>query len=100
MKRIAFFAVCLFSLASISGCQKQLDLKPHEGLPEEQLFKDVRGFEYAVRSLYTGMKNNGFAGQDNGIPLMGDLLSDNLMFNPAGRQSKSDFFKEKLIKTK
>ena len=96
MKRIAFFAVCLFSLASISGCQKQLDLKPHEGLPEEQLFKDVRGFEYAVRSLYTGMKNNGFAGQDNGIPLMGDLLSDNLMFNPAGRQSKSDFFKWQL----
>ena len=96
MKRIGLFVVCFLSLLAFQGCQKELDLKPHDGLPEEVLFKDIRGFEYAVRSLYTAMKNDGFAGDENGIPLMGDLLSDNLMFNPAGRQTKSAFFKWEL----
>lgn len=96
MKTRIFFVIGCFLFIGLQSCQKQLDLKPHDGLVEEELFSDIQGFEFAVRSLYTGMKNNGFAADDNGIHLMGDLLSDNLMFNPAGRQTKQEFFRWQL----
>lgn len=99
MKRKVCFVICWLLLVGFQSCQKQLDLKPHNGLSEEDLFSDIQGFEFAVRSLYTGMKNNAFAGDENGIHLMGDLLSDNLMFNPAGRQTKQDFFLWRLSPT-
>lgn len=96
MKSRIYFVIAFFLLVGIQGCQKQLDLKPHDGLVEEELFTDIQGFEYAIRSLYTGMKNDGYGGNDNGMHLMGDLLSDNLMFNPAGRQTKQAYFKWEL----
>ncbi|MHC1705816.1 MAG: RagB/SusD family nutrient uptake outer membrane protein [Tenuifilaceae bacterium] len=85
MKKSIIF---LFSiLLLISACDDKLDLTPYNGLTDEQLFSSDKGFSDAVKGVYSNFRNDGLYGENTGLLISPEVLSDNLIMCQAGRQT-------------
>lgn len=90
------YILTLASVVMFLSCDKELDKTPYSSLTEEDFVTSPENFTSAVRGLYTG-----FIGRDNdayndyygsdmfSVP---DILTDNVIINQNGRQSKRTLF--------
>lgn len=76
----------------ITSCEDRLDLTPYDGLTDEQLFSNAEGFETAIKGVYSGFRADGFYGENTGLLISTEVLSDNLTFCVAGRQTNKALF--------
>ncbi len=84
-----FLVLTLFATFS---CNDELDQTPYDGLTDEQLFSNAAGFENAMKGVYSGFKANGLYGEQTGLQICPDVISDNLAFCPSGRQTQKSLF--------
>jgi hypothetical protein len=78
------------------ACEDSLTENPYDSSAPSQVFKDVAGFNNALRGIYSGFA--GIDGQMYGVYLGGaynidgDVLGDNLTISTEGRQTKRALF--------
>ncbi len=92
MRKYSLFIYITGFILAFSSCSDKLDLKPYDGLTDDQLFSTADGFDQAMKGVYSGFRANGYYGEYTGIMIAPDILSDNLTFNPQGRQTHKDLF--------
>jgi starch-binding outer membrane protein, SusD/RagB family len=69
--------ILLLTLVLASSCKKSfLDREPYGGLPTSDAIKTVEDMEAAVNGIYAVLRSPNLYGRT--IPLIGDLLSDNV----------------------
>lgn len=81
-KRIIY---SLLILLVFTACDDKLDLVPYDGLTDEQLFSTDAGFSTAIRGVYSGFRADGMFGENSGLNISPEVLSDNLTYSPQGR---------------
>src|SRR6056297_3130824 len=91
MKKLIYIFTIL-GVIFITSCEDRLDLSPYDGLTDEQLFSNAEGFESAIKGVYSGFKAEGLYGEVVGINISPEVLSDNLTFCVAGRQTRKALF--------
>lgn len=81
------------------SCDSELDQNPYDGTPFDEVLTDLDGFNNAIAGCYAGLgadsNETGYRGyftQDSGLQITPDILSDNVIFNPQGRQSQRTLF--------
>jgi len=72
-----------------SGCSKELGLTPYNGISTDIVFNNPNDFNLAVKGLYAGLRAQASYLGGESI-LFGDILSDNVIINQAGRKSYQD----------
>lgn len=87
MKKI--FISILSLLLFFTACDDRLDLNPYDGLVVETVFDNEDGFTNAIRGVYGGFLANGFYGENTGILISGEVLSDNVTQKLDGRGTLS-----------
>jgi starch-binding outer membrane protein, SusD/RagB family len=71
----------LLGLVLMTGCKKSfLEREPYGGLPTADALKTVDDMETALNGAYADMRGSGLFGR--AIPLIGDLLADNVYLSP------------------
>lgn len=92
MKKIIniLFVVGVFFL--ISSCEDRLNVTPYDGLGSDELFSTADGFENAIKGAYGQFLADGMYGENTGIMICPEVMSDNLTFNTAGRQTLKPLF--------
>ena len=98
MKKKIFLSLLTLSFAlSFTSCNEDdLQLDSPNDLNDNTFWKTDQDFEIAVKGVYDGFKSLGFYGGSSNardMIIVGDLLSDNLVFNPGGR--RTNYFQEK-----
>jgi len=91
MKKLIYIFI-IMGVIFITSCEDRLDLSPYDGLTDEQLFSNAEGFESAIKGVYSGFKAEGLYGEVVGINISPEVLSDNLTFCVAGRQTRKALF--------
>lgn len=96
MKKMKKYVLILASVLMFISCDKELDKTPYASLTEEELISSPENFTSAVRGLYTGfigrdrdMYNDYYGSDMFSVP---DILTDNVIINQNGRQSKRTLF--------
>ncbi|WP_333660382.1 RagB/SusD family nutrient uptake outer membrane protein [Chishuiella changwenlii] len=92
MKKKIFLSLLTLSFAlSFTSCNEDdLQLDSPNDLNDNTFWKTDQDFEIAVKGVYDGFKSLGFYGGSSNardMIIVGDLLSDNLVFNPGGRRT-------------
>lgn len=71
---------------NIVGCEKEdLVLLPPGAAIYEMYFQSPEEFEASIRGAYMYFFSSGFYTAEGGIVKIGDVMADNLVFNPGGR---------------
>lgn len=91
MKKNKIFLLSLLAVAlSFSSCSDEdIMLDSPNNLTTNNFFKTQEDFDIAIRGVYNDFRTNGLfgnTGQARDIIILGDLMSDNLVFNPTGRR--------------
>lgn len=84
--------ILLASLGLVFSASCDLDRKPFDGLTAEKQFSSVRGFEDAVKGIYSGFRGGGYYTSDGYWISSGDVFSDNVTLNQQGRFTQQDLF--------
>lgn len=81
----------LFAIGVIfTSCDDRLDLSPFDSVSAATALNSAGDFQSAVEGLYYQMLNSPYYGAD--LMSFPDVLSDNLIFNPDGRQTQKTYF--------
>ncbi|MDU8885397.1 RagB/SusD family nutrient uptake outer membrane protein [Yeosuana sp. MJ-SS3] len=82
----------LFTISIVfASCEKdRLDLAPFDSVSAATALNTAGDFELAVDGLYYMMLNSPYYGAD--LMCFPDVLADNLIFNPDGRQTQKVYF--------
>ncbi|MFL0101557.1 RagB/SusD family nutrient uptake outer membrane protein [Tenacibaculum maritimum] len=96
MNKILLTLGITVGVLSLSSCEDQLTNTPHNSLTPSSLFSTPNGFSNAIKGVYSGMIGNDrdaskdyYGGDYYSVP---DILSDNLIINQKGRQSKRTLY--------
>ncbi len=84
-------------VTSLIGCNDELDQTPYDGLTDDQLFSTEAGFKDAMKGVYSAFRIDGIYGQNLGLQICPDVISDNLIACSEGRQTQRALFQ--LINT-
>lgn len=96
-KHLILIGLAISSIAFVS-CEDELTNNPYSSLSQDALLSSPEGFENAIRGIYAGFIDNNAAtdqlndyyGSDMfAVP---DVLSDNLILNQNGRQTKQTLY--------
>ena len=92
MKKNIFLSLLSLSLAlGVTSCSDDdLQLESPNSLSDTNFYKNEEDFDIAIKGVYNGFKSSGFYGGSSSardMIIVGDLLSDNLVFNPYGRRT-------------
>jgi starch-binding outer membrane protein, SusD/RagB family len=83
MKKI--FLILSTILIIFTACDDMIDLNPYDGLTDEQLFSTPSGFTDAIRGAYAGFIADGLYGENTGIHISPEVMSDNVITKMDGR---------------
>ncbi|MCF6348544.1 MAG: RagB/SusD family nutrient uptake outer membrane protein [Flavobacteriaceae bacterium] len=77
MKKVNKIFLVLISITSllISGCEGELDLKPHDELAVEDALNSITGLDIALTGSYAGMQSRSYYGRN--LPGFAHMTSDN-----------------------
>ncbi|HTH83025.1 MAG TPA: RagB/SusD family nutrient uptake outer membrane protein [Mucilaginibacter sp.] len=92
MKKLLYTTALSALLIAGAGCSKsKLNLLPFNQLATSAAFANQADFTYAVNGMYQGLRASGsyFDGTWN---IIADVLGDNLIINPTGRQSLKSYY--------
>ena len=80
---------------SVMSCQEDdITLRPHDAVNEATVLRTVVDFQNAVRGSYLYMyKEGGQSGYGGEFLIDSEVMTDNLIFNPGGRQTNLDGFR-------
>ncbi len=80
---------------SVLSCQEDdITLRPHDAVNEATVLRTVTDFQNAVRGSYLYMyKQGGGSGYGGEFLIDSEVMTDNLIFNPGGRQTNLDGFR-------
>jgi len=100
MKKYIITIGLFISFGTFLSCDDELTNNPYNALSDDVLFSSPEGFTNAVRGIYAGFIDNGPSnGTDNIDDYYGadmfsvpDILSDNVIINQNGRQSKRTLY--------
>jgi len=92
MKKNIFLSLLTLSLAlGFTSCSEDdLLLDSPNNLTDTNFYATEEDFDIALKGVYDGFKSSGFYGGSSNardMIIVGDLLSDNLVFNPTGRRT-------------
>lgn len=90
MKKYKLLITGLSLAFLVSSCDDRLELNPHDQISAETALNTPGDFENAVNGLYTLMIDGQYYGAD--FMSFPDVLADNLIFNPGGRQTQRSTF--------
>lgn len=88
LKKTIIPAVMVMGL-SFSSCADFLDMKPHDSQNSENALITLTDFDNATNAVYETMRISSY--QSVFLPQVGDIMSDNLVMNPGGRQIYNEF---------
>lgn len=90
-KQFIKLGILSLTIFSIYSCEDQFeDFEPYNQQTLETFYKTPADFELASTALYSAFRGAGYydgGGSAGGYVIVGDILSDNLIFNTEGRQS-------------
>lgn len=96
MKKYLMIIGLVVGSLSITSCDDELTKNPFDALSEDVVFSSPAGFENAVKGIYAGFIDNGtdnisdyYGGDMFSVP---DILTDNVIINQNGRQSKRTLY--------
>lgn len=90
MKKNIIYYLLTVSLV-LTSCEKdRLDLAPFDAVSASTALNTAGDFELAVDGLYYMMLNSPYYGAD--LMSFPDVLADNLIYNPDGRQTQKVYF--------
>lgn len=92
MKNKILKLITILAILTTFSCSDELEQIPHDGLTDEQLFSNTEGFENAMKAVYSGFRLGGLYGESYGLQICPEVISDNLIFNTSGRQTKKELF--------
>lgn len=80
---------------SVLSCQEDdIILRPNDAVNEETVLRTTADFQNAIRGSYLYMyKNGGGSGYGGEFLIDSEVMTDNLIFNPSGRQTNLDGFR-------
>ncbi|MGU9938491.1 RagB/SusD family nutrient uptake outer membrane protein [Empedobacter brevis] len=91
-KKIYLLSLVAMSFAftgALTSCSEDdLQIESPNDIKQENFYKTEEDFEMAIRGVYNDFRTNGLfgnTGQARDIVILGDLMSDNLIFSPYGR---------------
>lgn len=91
MKKNIFVLSLLACALSFTSCSDDdINQKPYDKIEFSDYYKTESDFNTAINGVYRGFVQDGYyAGLSNAsdIVAVGDILSDNIILNPSGRQS-------------
>lgn len=86
MKSFIYRAFIAFMFLGLFGCVDQLNLTPNNSLDTEQALQRPSDFTNAIKGVYSRFRVAGYWG--GWYQIVPDVLSDNLILNSEGRNSK------------
>ena len=88
LKKTIIPAVMVLGLG-LSGCADFLDVTPHDSQDSENALVTLTDFDNATNAVYETMRSSSY--ESVFLPQVGDIMSDNLVMNPGGRQTYNEF---------
>lgn len=92
MKKTLLISIGIVVSLFTTSCDKQLDKQPYNALNEADLFSKPQGFTNAIRAVYGQFIQDKVADLSvyygSGMMAVPDILTDNLILNTTGRQSR------------
>ncbi|MBS9773647.1 MAG: RagB/SusD family nutrient uptake outer membrane protein [Tenacibaculum sp.] len=90
------YALAITGTALFSSCNDELNKIPYDSMSQEQILSSAEGFDNATRGIYAGFVDNKtdnvnayYGASMYSVP---DILTDNVILDQTGRQTKKTFW--------